>query len=78
VVTSKVSSLPEVGGEAAIYVENPREVGEIAGAVLKALKLPKKEREGLIQKGFAQAAKFSWEKVARETLRVYQEVFPWG
>jgi len=68
VVTSDVSSLPEVGGDAAVYVD-PTQVASIAEGIRKALR----GRLGLINKGFVQAKKFSWEKTATETLKVYEE-----
>lgn len=67
VITSNTSSLPEVGGNAAIYV-NPNNLQEIAEALRSVGKL------NLKQKSLQQAKKFSWEKTARETLTVYQEV----
>ncbi len=68
VVTSEVSSLPEVGGEAAVYVD-PTQVASIAEGIRKALR----GRLGLINKGLVQAKKFSWQKTALETLKVYEE-----
>ena len=69
VVTSNVSSMPEVAGEAGILVD-PLNVKSIAEGINQAIK----NRQELIKKGFAQVKKFSWEKTARETLRVYKEV----
>lgn len=66
VITSNVSSLPEVGGEAAIYV-NPHNFTEITQAMAAVQKL------NLTEKYLAQAKKFSWDKTAKETLKVYQE-----
>lgn len=68
VVISNVSSLPEVGGDAAVYVD-PTQVASIAEGIRKALR----GRLGLIKKGFVQAKRFSWEKTALETLDVYKE-----
>lgn len=68
VITSNLSSLPEVGGEAAIYV-NPKSITEISRAMTEIQKL------NLREKSLAQARKFSWEKTARATLKVYQEVY---
>lgn len=72
VVTSNVSSLPEVGGDAALYID-PHSIEELAAAIEKLLD-DEALREQLKIKGFAQAAKFSWEKCARETLAVYHEI----
>lgn len=69
VVASRVSSLPEVVGEAGILV-NPNKSEEIARGIKKAIK----NREELIKKGHQQAKKFSWEKTAKETLAVLKEV----
>ncbi|MCJ7792859.1 MAG: glycosyltransferase family 4 protein [Candidatus Marinimicrobia bacterium] len=69
VVASKVSSLPEVVGEAGILVD-PNKPKEIARGIEKAIK----NREELIKKGYQQAKKFSWEKCAQETLKVLEEV----
>jgi len=72
VVTSNVSSMPEVGGEAALYV-NPHDPGDLAQKVVQAVEdLPL--REGLIQKGFARAREFTWRRTAEATLAVYEEV----
>jgi glycosyltransferase involved in cell wall biosynthesis len=72
VVCSNTSSLPEVVGDAALCV-NPRDVGEIAAAVERVIHDDRLRAE-LRAKGIARAAQFSWERAARETLNVYQEV----
>ncbi len=68
VVTSNVSSMPEVAGDAAILVD-PMDVNSIAEGITRAIKGPK----GLIEKGFARVKEFSWEKTAKLTLEVYKE-----
>ncbi len=72
VVTSNVSSLPEAGGDAALYV-NPEDVDDITQKIKLVLE-NKKLREELIEKGYKQVKKFSWEKTAIETLKVLEEV----
>ncbi len=69
VITSNVSSLPEVGGEAAVYV-NPMKTTDIAQKVKLVLN-DEDLREKLIKKGFIQAEKFSWNKCIKETIDVY-------
>ncbi|HUI55398.1 MAG TPA: glycosyltransferase family 1 protein [Bryobacteraceae bacterium] len=71
VVTSNVSSLPEVVGDAAILV-NPENVFDIARGIRDAL-LDEPLRAELIRRGREQASRFSWERTAREVLEVYQE-----
>ncbi|OGE16963.1 hypothetical protein A3F00_02985 [Candidatus Daviesbacteria bacterium RIFCSPHIGHO2_12_FULL_37_11] len=72
VITSNVSSMPEAGGDAAIYV-NPEDAGEMEGK-LKEVMENKSLREELIKKGFTQAKKFSWQKCAEETSEVYRRL----
>lgn len=73
VITSNTSSLPEVVGKAGIMV-NPNNIGEIANAMFKVLN-NKSLRRKMIKNGLKQAKKFSWEKTARETLKIYKEVY---
>ncbi len=63
IVTSNISSMPEVVGDAAILV-NPESVEEIAGALSK-LAFNDGLRQVLIEKGRIQRTKFSWEKTAQ-------------
>jgi len=72
VLTSNVSSLPEVTGQAGLLVD-PLDVEEIARGI-NEITNNKEKREELIKKGFAQAKKFSWEKAAKETLKAYETV----
>jgi glycosyltransferase involved in cell wall biosynthesis len=71
VVTSNVSSLPEVVGDAAVLV-NPENVFDIARGIRDVL-LDKVLRAGLIRRGREQAARFSWSHSARQVLEIYQE-----
>jgi glycosyltransferase involved in cell wall biosynthesis len=66
VVTSNVSSLPEVGGEAVVYVE-PQNEGSIAAALERLLRVPE-ERVALAKRGRLRAAAFSWERAAQVLL----------
>jgi glycosyltransferase involved in cell wall biosynthesis len=72
VITSNVSSLPEAGGDAAEYFD-PENVDEIAKKIEKVI-ADKKLREEMIKKGYQQVKKFSWEKTAKDTLKVLEEV----
>ena len=73
VVTANASSLPEVGGEAVIYVD-PFAVESIAEGILKVLNFDTVQYQKQIQKGLEQSKKFSWAKCARETLEVLRKV----
>jgi glycosyltransferase involved in cell wall biosynthesis len=72
VLTSNVSSLPEVVGEAAIKV-NPFDIEEIADG-LERLFLNNELRASLIQKGIDQAKKFSWDRSAVLTMDLYKSL----
>lgn len=65
VVTSSRSSLPEVAGEAALFVD-PCSVTDVADAIKRLLADPSL-REKLRRCGFARAAQFTWAKTAQET-----------
>ena len=73
VVAANTSSLPEICGKAAILV-NPHNVDDLARGIKLVLNNAKLKKR-LIQEGFRQAKKFSWEKTARETIKVYEKVF---
>src|SRR6266849_730988 len=76
VVTSNVSSLPEVVGNAAVLV-NPENVFEIMRALHRVL-LDKALRDRMKERGYQQATKFSWEKSVRRILEVYRQVCAGG
>jgi len=71
VVTSNVSSLPEVVGDAAILV-NPENVFDIARGIRDVL-LDEGLRAELVRRGRERAARFSWERTARQMLEIYEE-----
>lgn len=72
VITSNVSSLPEVAGDAALLVD-PRSVEELCTAMLKLA--GNRELLGATRaRGLAQAASFSWERTARETWEIYEKL----
>lgn len=70
-VTARNSSLEEVGGEAAIYTD-PLDTDAIANEMTK-LATAQYDMAQLQAASLAQAAKFTWERCARETIKVYQK-----
>lgn len=72
VVTSNTSSLPEVVDEAGIMV-NPYNTRSLVQAMRKVL-TDSELRDSMVRKGLEQSKKFSWERTAELTLRVYNKV----
>jgi glycosyltransferase involved in cell wall biosynthesis len=70
VVCSNTSSLPEIAGDAALLV-TPTDTDEVTDALRRVVREPGLAEE-MRRCGYAQAAKFSWERAARETLAVYE------
>jgi glycosyltransferase involved in cell wall biosynthesis len=72
VVSSNATSLPEVQGDAAHYFD-PEQVEDMARAIDEVLSKPQL-RERLIKAGKSQVAKYSWKRMAEQTLAVYKSV----
>jgi len=70
VICSKVSALPEVAGDAAIYM-NPDRLDSLVDAMCKLTRDPGL-RATLAHRSLAQAARFSWEQTARQTVAIYE------
>lgn len=71
VVTSAVSSLPEVAGEAAVMVD-PHDPSAIADGMRRVLTNPALSAD-LRERGVRRAAAFTWERTAQRTAAVYRE-----
>lgn len=72
VVASNTASIPEVTGDAAVLVD-PLDIGQIAEAIHQVLTITDL-RHRLAAAGLKRAQAFSWDRLARQTLEVYQEV----
>jgi glycosyltransferase involved in cell wall biosynthesis len=72
VITSDISSLPEVGGKACVYI-SPYNIEEIKKSILNML-YNETLKSNNIEQGFLQAEKFSWENSANQTLSVFLSV----
>ena len=66
VVISCTGGSPEAAGDAALFVD-PMDVQDISGAISRVLG-DKSLQQDLIEKGFKNVTRFSWEKTARATL----------
>lgn len=72
VVTSNLSSMPEISGNAAVLVD-PHDTRSIAVGIERALQAD--IRQDLITKGFIRASQFSWKKAAEKTLASIHQAF---
>jgi glycosyltransferase involved in cell wall biosynthesis len=74
VITSNVSSLPEVAGNAAILVD-PLDVEAIVAAVCR-LRQDASYYQATIELGVEQASRFTWLKAAEQTAAIYEDALP--
>jgi glycosyltransferase involved in cell wall biosynthesis len=72
VVTSNLSALPEVAGDAGLLVD-PYDPDAISQALAELLE-SQARREELSRRGLERARRFTWHQVAEQTMRVYEEV----
>lgn len=73
VITSNNSSLPEVGGKSAFYLNNATDELELSKLINKCLKLSDEERKKRIEEGYKNVKKFTWEKCAKGTLEQFNQ-----
>ncbi len=71
-ITSGVSSMPEVAGDAALLVD-PRSTAEL-GAALRRLLESESLRRGLGERGRIRAQRFTWEACARQSWQLFEQV----
>jgi glycosyltransferase involved in cell wall biosynthesis len=71
-IAARSSSLPEIGGDAALYFE-PRDVDGLVGQLMRVLN-DASVREDLARRGWERAASFRWDRAAHETLEVFRRV----
>ena len=71
VITSNLSSLPEVSGDAALLVD-PYNIDDMASAMLNVWREPKLAA-GMSERGLVNSRRFSWDETARQTMAIYRE-----
>jgi len=72
-IVSTAGALPEVAGDAALKYD-PNDITGIAEGIKKLL-YDKDLREEMIRRGYQQVKKFSWERCAKETIAIYNDVY---
>ena len=76
VITSNAASLPEIGGDAAVYVD-PTDPEQIANAI-RSVCNDEKLAESLKSRGHRRIMEFTWDKTAKETLLAYRAAISMG
>jgi glycosyltransferase involved in cell wall biosynthesis len=71
VATSRTSSMPEVGGDSAVYFD-PYDVSDIARAMSIVLD-SRETQSGFAEKGLSRCKLFSWQRCAKETVDAYEQ-----
>jgi glycosyltransferase involved in cell wall biosynthesis len=77
VITTAAFAVPEVVGDAAIVIENPRDSFALAAAMEK-LSCDKELRQDLIRRGLERVSLFSWEQGAKKLLAMYDRILGKG
>ena len=72
VITSNRGALPEVGGDAVIYVE-PDDAEQMAFAIAQCVMMPEAMQE-MVAAAKLRAAEFTWERCAREILEIFEKI----
>lgn len=71
VVATNRGSVPEIAGPA--RVADPADSSAFSEAILSCVRMPPEARRELVREGFAWAKQFTWERVAQETIRAYEQ-----
>ena len=71
VITAKNSSLPEVGGDAAIYIEDAMSADELAKSMKIILNASEFDRNTMSKKAIQQFSKFTWKKCSKEIFDLF-------
>ena len=77
VVTTREASMPEVAGDAALYMKDPGDGESLAGILKELVENPSQRREW-VEKGLAQAGRFSWRKTADATFKAFEQALEGG
>ena len=72
VVAARTSSLPEVGGNAVLYLDDPSDAGAFASVLQQAL-ADGEARNAITRRAVERAREFTWDRCARQTAGVIRE-----
>ncbi len=73
IISSNNSSIPEVGGDAILYLNNVYDYNELLNLIESAINMTQDEKRKIIEKEDKQILKFSWKKTALEIFKSFQK-----
>lgn len=73
VITSRLAAIPEIASEGAYFMQDPFDAKELASAIHQIMK-DEKYRNSIIEKGFRNAERYTFENMANQYMRVYEKV----
>jgi len=68
VITTNISSLPEVGGKVAFYIKDVYDKNELSDKIKEVINIDEQQKKAIIEQGYEQIKKFTWEKSAKAVL----------
>ena len=71
IISSETGSLPEIYGKHAFYF-NPTDEKQLVGLMQKTINLSENGKQKIIKLGQKHAQSYTWQKAAKETLKVYK------
>ena len=74
IITSRVSSLPEIAGSSAFYIDDPQSTKQIKDALKEVLNLKKDKRKEVIEQGKQNAGRFNWQNSATQLLKLLEKI----
>lgn len=74
VVASNVASLTEIGGDTCVYC-NPNDTADIAVKLNRVIEMSQKDYNIMAKKGIDRSKMFSWDKTARDTLKLFKQAY---
>lgn len=68
VITSNISSIPEIGQDAVLYINNVKDYEELYKIIYECINMKEEEKNDYIKRGYEITKMFTWEKCAKKTL----------
>ncbi len=73
VITTKVSSIPEVAGDAAVYLDSVYDYNNLCEIIKETINLSNEEKQRYVDKGINRIKLFTWENCTNNTIKIIKE-----